>query len=352
MTTRVARPNPPPSRAIGAAATSSSVKPPVKRTTTRLVAGSSKPKVNGNDLADDLNRVLKVTQPKAARLRSVSGTATTKVPSQQPLRANKAATINGVRSLAPSADIPLNKGKQKVERDAKPTIEDELPWASSKGDVRPTDRARAAMVAINASLKILNEAIQSGFKAGSTSHSRDTTVRVERNVEIVETAMRVLRELENGGKMGSQNGQISKAGQAITSRIISLGMVSPRVLVSSHCPKLRNNGLCADWMQFDQALEQLKLARLEIIQQYDHVHDSKPPNGASNAASSSTSAADDKFEDQIQLLDLPVPRNYAELSEATRMLLCQYSIHTRVSLLAIGAINTEVRSASYSRSAD
>ena len=84
-------------------------------------------------------------------------------------------------------------------------------------------------------------------------------------------------------------------------------------------------------MQFDRALDQLRLARLEIIQQYDHVHDSKVPNGASNAGSSSTSVADQKLVDQKHLPDLPIPRNYAELSEATRTLLCQYSIHTRVS---------------------
>ena len=238
MTTRVVRPNPPPSHAIDAAANGPSVKPPVKRTTAtaRSVAGGSKPKLNGNDLAVDLNRVLKVTQPKAVPLRSASGTAKSKAPSQQPLKTNKPvttdkpATTNRVQS---SAGLPLNKGKQKVERDAKPTMEDELPWASSEGALRPTDRARAAMAAINASLKILNEAIQSGFKASSTSQSSDMTVRVERNVEITETAMRALRELENDGKMGSQIGQISKAGQAIISRIISLGMVSPRFLVVS-----------------------------------------------------------------------------------------------------------------------
>lgn len=221
--------------------------PPVRRTTrgaTKVVAPTV-PGSGEDGLADQLNRVLRITQPqeKVPKLRnpplakasSIKATVTAG-PSKTPARPSKTdkpvATKKVVARAAPPTSL---KGKEKQVVLAE---EEPLPWETSASGtpLRPTERAKLASAAINTSLKSLSAAVQSGYRYGALPPARKpvegameeiwTDVRIMALVETGEAGLKALRGIEKEGGIGDRAVQIEQAGQTLVVRCLALGMVS------------------------------------------------------------------------------------------------------------------------------
>lgn len=72
----------------------------------------------------------------------------------------------------------------------------------------------------------LATAYKVGYRYGETKDDW-TGERVDKELGICDAALRVLREADERGGLGSKGLEVEKAAQAVISRTITLGMVSP-----------------------------------------------------------------------------------------------------------------------------
>lgn len=89
----------------------------------------------------------------------------------------------------------------------------------------PNERAQSAMAAIKTSLATLALAMKAGYTYGMDKDDW-TPDRVDEQMAVCDEALRVLRELDQDGHLGSKGIEVEKAAQAIIARAMSLGMVS------------------------------------------------------------------------------------------------------------------------------
>jgi hypothetical protein len=87
------------------------------------------------------------------------------------------------------------------------------------------DKAQKAMAAIKATLLSLGLALKAGFRYGSTTQDW-TGERVDKELGVLDAALKVLRQMDENGQVGSKGVEVEKAGQAVVARSIALGMVS------------------------------------------------------------------------------------------------------------------------------
>ncbi|GFZ46379.1 hypothetical protein JCM24511_04626 [Saitozyma sp. JCM 24511] len=230
-------------------------------------------------LANQLGRVLKVSQPKVpsnkpripASTKSAASTTTTASIRTAATSSRTATTVATSRITSrPTTNTSSDKGKAKAP-DGSPTLPD---WAVEQSPLKPGDRARLAMSALNESLKSLSEAYQAGYRhgqgqgqqpkssstktltaSGSTSgrtadpshpgHDQWDAKRVQSVMSMCETALRVLRDMNDKGQLGGKGVEVERAAQGFVAKCLHLGM-------------------------FRKALELLCEARPRILNLYDH----------------------------------------------------------------------------------
>ena len=254
MATRTAR---------AAAAEKSGVVRSTRATRTTKAGAAGK---DGDELAQELSRVLRVSEPEPQQagpsrrripttvsttkqpaastsavkedtaVRRTAGTAKTpalgsrKVPTTSRAAPSSSATISKAPTRSTSATTAATKGKQ-VAGEKKSTLEASLPWLAP--DLSYVDRARGAMGAINETLKSLSGATAAGYKHGPSAQpssvSTDKTWTeegVEKAVATCELAIKVLREIAAEGKLGSKVVEVDRAELGLAGKCVLLGMVS------------------------------------------------------------------------------------------------------------------------------
>jgi len=200
----------------------------VARSTSRSVATttlnkppkvkSAKDVVDDRQLAEDVDRVLRISQPKEAALtiKPRRPDASTVASSSKP-RAHSPAT----KVVKPAIPPASNKGKEKATPD-----DERSPWKAER--LSSAERAKAAMQAINDGIKSLNQAVQAGYRHGSGKRIEEwTEQRVMAAVETCEEALRSLRVQEEKGELGSKGIEVERAAQGLVGKCLGLAMVRP-----------------------------------------------------------------------------------------------------------------------------
>ncbi|WVQ78257.1 hypothetical protein IAT38_000341 [Cryptococcus sp. DSM 104549] len=205
---------------------------PASRTTARARAQGG-----ADELVDGLGK-LAISAPESR------ATKTKPAPPAPKASSSRAAPVAVPSRRAAPASVAAGKGKEK----AACSLEGSLPWACSTASttLKPGERATQAMQAINASIKSLSQAEQSGYrfsaaagaagaaKAGASSTSAGTGTDAsepqwidDKVVTVVDTcqiAFRVLRELDEAGHLGSKGVEVEKACQGAVSKCLQIGM--------------------------------------------------------------------------------------------------------------------------------
>ncbi|WVF72384.1 hypothetical protein IAT40_007199 [Kwoniella sp. CBS 6097] len=271
---------------------STATRTPAIITTPAIATASSRSKtaakskdVNGDAEADDLVEGLgklsirpgaQPTTASAKRTaRTTAATTSTSIPaassSSKPstaTTARKPATTTGgpatttTRSAAPSSRVASNGTSSKARGKAKETeeaavipspLERSLPWAGHDVDVekplKPLERARMAMDAINTSSKSISAALASGYRHSSTSTSstrgassrkqsdqngdRPSTEtptwdkqKVEELIETSQIGFKVLRGLHDQGQLPGKALDLERSCQALVTKCTAMGMYS------------------------------------------------------------------------------------------------------------------------------
>lgn len=166
---------------------------------------------NGDELAKDLERVLRITQPKVMERRPVlpaAGRSTA-----------KPTLLSSARTVKPVIAQTISKGKGKAT--AQPEA---FPWDAA--GLSSSERAKLAMLAINDCMKSLNSAVQAGYryKGGKLilDWTEDTVMGL---VEKCEASLRSLRAQGERGELGSKTVEVERAAQGVVGKCLSLGMV-------------------------------------------------------------------------------------------------------------------------------
>lgn len=104
----------------------------------------------------------------------------------------------------------------------------EYPWMYISADVSANIRAQNAMAAIKTCLAIFGLAVKAGYQYGSEKPGMEewTVERIDKEMAICDTALRVLREMDRECLLGSKGVEVEKAGQAVIAKSMTMGMVS------------------------------------------------------------------------------------------------------------------------------
>ena len=219
MATKAAQPGPSTARSR-AGPSNAPIKTVAKRPTAKS-GPASKTADKTEELAKDLDRVLKISRP--ANHVPVKGasttTRTTKPVNRIASSSNLAKTPATSRVPAPKPSGTVDKGKKRLE--VAQTRKDDPPWVSPS--LGSADRARGAMTAINDGMKALSAAVQDAQKGpeGSSSPSE----KVKKEIRTCESALKVLRELEVAAELPGKAADIEKVGQGLISRLLAFKMV-------------------------------------------------------------------------------------------------------------------------------
>ncbi|RSH95601.1 hypothetical protein EHS25_000693 [Saitozyma podzolica] len=347
---------------------------PAKRLA-RTKQGSPTPAAGEADaLADQLGRVLKVSQPKApskpripASTKSAASTTTTASTRTAATSSRTATTAATSRVTSrPTTTTSSDKGKAKAP-DGSSNMPD---WAEEKSPLRTGDRARLAMAALNESLKSLTEAYQAGYRhgqgqgqptksslaktpttSGSTSgrtadpshpgHDQWDAKRVQSVMSMCETALRVLRDMNDKGALGGKGVEVERAAQGFVAKCLHLGMfrkalellceARPRIL------KLYNPAVPTP------VAPQAKTGSTEQkrTQSGTAVSRSRPQPIASSSRIPSTVSAKPLPTSWTELALFPSPTTEEELSEVLKMIMFQAMMAAWISLVAL-AVEYEV----------
>lgn len=106
--------------------------------------------------------------------------------------------------------------------------ETEYPWMVISADVPANTRAQNAMAAIKTCLASFTLAIKAGYQYGSDKLEMEewTVKRIDKEMAVCDMALRVLREMDREGLLGTKGVEVEKAGQAVTAKSMTMGMVS------------------------------------------------------------------------------------------------------------------------------
>jgi hypothetical protein len=85
------------------------------------------------------------------------------------------------------------------------------------------------MGAVKSSLVTLGLAIKAGYQYGVSKPGLEewTSERMDKEMAVCDTAVRVLREMDRAGLLGDKGVEVEKAGQAVIAKSMAMGMVSP-----------------------------------------------------------------------------------------------------------------------------
>nr|XP_031857742.1 uncharacterized protein CI109_006837 [Kwoniella shandongensis]KAA5524814.1 hypothetical protein CI109_006837 [Kwoniella shandongensis] len=230
----------------GPSSSTTAVKRPARTasaTTTAASTRTSRTKVvkdadtETDKLADGLG---KLAIAPSAKTRVAAAKSNDKPPVASSSRAPTSSTVARrpvkATTTTTTSTTTASKGKGKATPGPTPTsLEESLPWARDNDtSLRPSDRAKSAMLAINTSIKSLSAAQQSGYRHDSPTSSSGTDAdpeiwtgtRVGSLIETCEVAFKVLRSLESAGHLGKggKGVDIEKACQGVVSRCLAMGM--------------------------------------------------------------------------------------------------------------------------------
>ncbi|KAK8870007.1 hypothetical protein IAR55_000577 [Kwoniella newhampshirensis] len=217
------------------------------------IAAASRTKVqDGGDAEELVEGLSKLTiapsesKSRATAAATARGKDRLPVASSSRTPASSSFTTSRRPVTATNTSTMSDKGKGKAGQP--PTsLEESLPWArETDTTLKPSDRAKSAMQAINSSIKSLSVAQQSGFRCnapskgdeqstststGEASASLDTAEiwteeRVSSLVDTCEVAFKVLRGLETDGYLGNggKGVEIEKACQGVVGKCLAMGM--------------------------------------------------------------------------------------------------------------------------------
>ncbi|GMK55720.1 hypothetical protein CspeluHIS016_0207760 [Cutaneotrichosporon spelunceum] len=278
----------------------------------------SRKRADVESLADDLDRVLKVSQPKSAPRRIVSATKLEpKKPSSRSAvkPAPKTAVKPKTEPTSTSSKAPAGRSAPPVRRTAtkaaappppEPPAADEereeLPWLKS-GAMSTRDRGVAAQGAVNDALRLLGEAMQAGFKH-TAPKGQWTRARVDDTFQSGRDGLTVLRELygRNSSPM-ARRATIEKAGIAIVTRYIGFEM-------------------------YEAALGSLAETRPSILELYEH--EEEVPRQAHPPVT----------QEWAKLFELPAPTG--NVDEAVLSILGSFALASWCCLLSLG-LQAEIR---------
>lgn len=214
---------------------------PTTTTTRRTKLTVVKAEDDGDKLAKDLERVLKVSEPTpqdgpsgTTIRRKAVATSSKAIPAPVTKKVSVTTGSKAPTTVRTKQPVPLVKSKIDVE----PT----LPWA--KPDLPIAERAKGAMSAINLSIKFISTAIQAGYRSSQTSSStlahgqgqedkgkgketeseEWTDERVDVLLQTCEIALRILREMDQG-QLGAKGIEVEKAGLGVIGKCLAMGMV-------------------------------------------------------------------------------------------------------------------------------
>nr|XP_018264106.1 uncharacterized protein I303_03986 [Kwoniella dejecticola CBS 10117]OBR86264.1 hypothetical protein I303_03986 [Kwoniella dejecticola CBS 10117] len=245
-------------------ATATKAAPPAPRTTraTRTATKSSNKVVDSADeLVEGLGKL--AIQPNKRATAKSSTTAPSSIsgtvaPSSAKATARKPPASASSRAVpASTSSKPEIKGKVKANASS---LEDSLPWANPCGEtsMRPLDRVRGAMQAVNTASKEIAAAVASGFKythssqpakpvpgkgkgKEETSEKEWSIEKVDNAIETCRIAFRVLRDLDVQGHLQNKALDVERSSVGVVGKCISLGSyrLAMKLLVDSRPALLR-----------------------------------------------------------------------------------------------------------------
>ncbi|WRT66903.1 uncharacterized protein IL334_003868 [Kwoniella shivajii] len=256
--------------AIAKAVSASKTAPPAVPRKTRTAAASKTR--DADELVEGLGK-LSIAQPTQTvkRVTRAAPTASSSSARPTPTTTTKKATttVDKPKIATISAHVPTAgrstaasvktsaKGKGKAS-----TLEDTFPWArpslsSDEPILKPIDRVRAAMQAVNTSSKSFSSAVSSGFRYNSPTSSSSTSpsvapiakdveepwtdAKIDHLVETCQIGFRVLRELDQEGHLPGKAEDVERSVMAVMGKCISLGMYrkAMEILTDARLAQLR-----------------------------------------------------------------------------------------------------------------
>ncbi|WWC85253.1 uncharacterized protein L201_000115 [Kwoniella dendrophila CBS 6074] len=272
-------------------ATVAKTAPPAPRKTraTRATATTSQSKSDADDLVEGLGKlnigqpsqpVKRVTKASTSKVTSASSSKTTATASSTVNKDSTTATRTTTARKIPPITTAASASKDVKGKAKAIDVQDGPQWARSEdNDMKPVDRVRAAMQAVNTSSKSLSSAISSGFKYSpvTASHQLNGVKAVEKEEKEVWTndkidgvlntcqaAFRVLRELDQQGHLAGKGLDVERSSVSVIGKCVSLGM-------------------------YRKAIDMLLAGRLAVLRLYNS--QAIPPKTASSSTTASTSTA-------------------------------------------------------------
>nr|XP_019013302.1 uncharacterized protein I206_01368 [Kwoniella pini CBS 10737]OCF52083.1 hypothetical protein I206_01368 [Kwoniella pini CBS 10737] len=305
-----------------------------------------------DELVEGLGKLKIQPIPKRTIVKDSSSTLTTASSSKLPSTKRPVTSASAKKIPAPSSSTSGSKGKFKVT-----TVEDTLPWAKSEcpeGEMKPLDRVRGAMQAINNASKDLSTAVSSGFKYTTSSQTptpitngkgkeKDTNQsetnewtneKVGKILDVCKIAFRVLRGLDEQGHLQNKGLDVERSSIGIVAKCISMGMfqIAMEMLVGSRPALLRLYD-----PRPNPILPKMNGTATPSSASASSLKSAAPRSHPSSYKSTSrvTAAVEGAPKEWLEMGRLPSSKDGGELSETLRSLLFSVMMATWICLLVL-----------------